>query len=117
MIGSLAGSMAALKAFDTKMQVTSRNIANVSTEEFKKSRATLTEGPGGNVQADVDRIDTPGQIIFQRDGGKVTEKELSNVDLTEEIPEMILTQHGYDANLKAVKTQDEMLGSMLDTLG
>jgi len=77
---------------------------------------TLAQGPGGNVQADVDRIDTPGHTILQRDGGNLTEKELSNVDLTEEMPEMILTQHGYDANLKAVKTQDEMLGLMLDTL-
>jgi len=117
MIGSLGISMAALKAHGTKMQVTSRNIANINTEQFKKGRATLTQGSGGMVQARVDQIDTPGHTVLQVDGGSITEKELSNVDLTEEISNMIVTQNGYEANLKAIKTQDEMLGAAIDIVG
>ena len=51
------------------------------------------------------------------DGDEATKRELSNVDLTEEMSEMITTKHGYTANLKAVETQDEMLGAALDIVG
>jgi flagellar hook protein FlgE len=37
--------------------------------------------------------------------------------LAEELTEMIPTQAGYDANLKAIQTEDEMLGALLDTVG
>jgi flagellar hook protein FlgE len=39
------------------------------------------------------------------------------VDLSEGISEMIITQHGYGANLQTVKAQDEVLGEALDILG
>jgi len=117
MVSSLESNTAAFKAFGTKMEVTANNIANVNSEEFKKSRALLKEDSNGNVQVDVDRVDTPGHAIISAEEGSVTEKELSNVDLSEEISEMILTKHGYEANLKAVKAQDDMVGTVLDILG
>ena len=49
--------------------------------------------------------------------GEVLEKEISNVDLTEEIPDLMITKRAYQANLKTIETQDEMLGSLLDTIG
>jgi flagellar hook protein FlgE len=55
----------------------------------------------------------PGVTSAIQDGVAI-EKEMSNVDLTEEIPEMIPTQRGYEANLKAIKTQDEMLGTLIN---
>ena len=117
MVSSLANNAAALKAFGTKMRVTANNIANVNSEDFKKSRAELKAGPDGNVQVDINSIDTPGHPIITEEEGQATEKELSNVDLSEEFSEMILTKHGYEANLKAVKAQDDMLGAVLDILG
>jgi flagellar basal-body rod protein FlgC len=49
--------------------------------------------------------------------GKKVEKETSNVDLAKEIPDLMLTKRAYQANLKTIETQDEMLGSLLDTIG
>ena len=117
MVGSIGSNLAALKAFGTKMDVTANNIANVNSEGFKKSSAKLTEGANGDIQVDVERINTPGPSITTTDGDQVTKKELSNVDLAEEMPEMIMTRHGYSANLEAVKAQDDMLGDILDILG
>ena len=117
MVSSLGINTAALKAFGTKMGVTAENIANVNSEEYKKSRAVLKAGPNGDVQVDIERIDTPGPSIVSVEGGQTTKKELSNVDLSEEISEMIIAKHGYGANLKAVKAQDELLGEALDILG
>ena len=47
MVGFVGSNPAALKAFGTKMEVTANNVANVNSDEFKKSRATLKEGENG----------------------------------------------------------------------
>lgn len=117
MVGSIGNNLTALKAFGNKMDITSKNIANVNSEEYKKSRAVLNEDGHGGVRVDVERIETPGPSITTMDGDEVTKRELSNVDLTEEMTEMITTKHAYTANLKAVETQDEMLGAALDIVG
>lgn len=40
--------------------------------------------------------------------------EGSNVDLAEEMAGMIITKHGYVANLKAIRAADELLGRLVD---
>ena len=99
------------------MDVTSNNIANVNTDEFKKSKATLKEGPSGDVQVEINRINTPGHRYQELEGDQMVEKETSNVDLTEEFPQMMVTQHAYGANLKVLQAHDQMLGATLDILG
>ena len=47
----------------------------------------------------------------------MVENELSNVDLAEELPQTILAQRGYEANLKTIQTYDETLKSIIDILG
>lgn len=116
MIGSINSNIAALTAYGIKMRVTSDNIANVYTDGYKKSRATIDSGPDGQVAVHVNRIDTPGFILPFTDGERLAMRELSNVDLAEEIPEMILTRNAYQANLRAIAAQDEMLGTLLDVL-
>lgn len=39
------------------------------------------------------------------------------VELAEEIPAMILAQHGYTANARVLSVQDEMSGALIDVLG
>ena len=41
-------------------------------------------------------------------------KETSNVDLAEEFPQMMIAQRGYEANIKALKAQSDVLKSLLD---
>jgi flagellar hook protein FlgE len=116
MIYSTDTNLSALRAFDQKLQVIANNIANVNTEGFKKNRAILKDGPRGDVQVDIDRVETPGRSDFELTDGKIMERELSNVDLSEEIPQTIPTQRGYEANLTLFKTQDEMLGTVIDMI-
>ena len=40
--------------------------------------------------------------------------EMSNVDLAVELPSMMLTQRFFQANIKMIQINDEMLGSLLD---
>ena len=117
MIPSVNSTISALQAYKSKMRVIANNIANVNTDEFKKGRATLREGTNGGVQVNVQRVNTPGIRYKTFEGDRLTEKESSNVNLEEEIPEMIVTQRTYEANLKVLQTQNKMLGSVLDIMG
>jgi len=99
------------------LRVTANNIANVNTDEFKKSRATLREGANGEVQVNIHRVNTPGFRYKVFEGDRLAEKESSNVNVGEEIPEMMVTQRTYEDNLKVLRTRNKMLGSVLDIMG
>jgi flagellar basal-body rod protein FlgC len=114
MIAAILNNLSALHAFDKKMQVTSNNVANINTNGFKKSQAVLKEGDNGGVKVDVHQVKTSGYPMKQLEGNRVMETETSNVDLTEEFGERIVTQNAYSVNLNTIKTQEEMLGSLLD---
>ena len=116
MIPNIQNNLSAISAFNKKMQVTANNIANVNTNEFKKSRAVLSEGENGGVKVDINKVETPGYPTQELRGDEQIETETSNVDLTEEFGESIVTQHAYNANLKIIKSQDEMLGTLLDII-
>lgn len=117
MIYPAGPAISALYAFRKKMDVTSNNIANVNTDEFKKSRATLNEGPTGGVEVHIQEVNTPGIPKKTIQNDRVVDVESSNVDLAEELTDMIATQNAYNANLKSTQTLDDMLGSLLDILG
>ena len=117
MIPSVNSTISALQAYKTRLGVTADNIANVNTAEFKKSRVSLKEGINGDVQVDINRVNTPGHRYQELEGDQLIEKEGSNVSLEEEIPEMMVTQRTYEANLKVLQTQNKMLGTLLDITG
>ena len=115
MVSSVYNStLSALQAFGMKMCVSAHNIANVNTDGFKKSRAILEQGFHNSVRVDIRRMDTPGPFIYEWSQGRMTERELSNVNLAEEIPQLMITQRCYEANLKMIQTQSEILGKMID---
>lgn len=109
----IGNNISALSAFGTQMNVTSNNIANVNTDGFKRSRTVLEEGLNSSVNPRVEKINTPGPLVQESTESGET-RELSNVDLAQEITSTIPTQRGYEANLKMVQTKDEMLGKVID---
>jgi flagellar hook protein FlgE len=114
MINPTDNSLSALSAFRKKMDVTANNIANVLTDEFKKSRVTFEDASPGGVAAVIDRVETQGvpKETIRDDHTELVES--SNVDLGEELTDIIPTQTAYSANLKTLKAQDEMMGSLLN---
>ena len=117
MISALNSTVSALRAFVTKMGVTAHNIANVNTDGFKKNQARFQTVQNGGVRVEIRKDNSPGLRYDVTENGKTVEKETSNVDLSEEIPDLMITKRAYQANLKTIETQDEMLGSLLDTIG
>lgn len=114
MISGISSSLSGLSAFTRTLSNAAGNIANVNTDGYKKTRATIVEDANGLPEVSVERRDTPGSLIQETDG---TLRELSNVELAEEIPRMMISQRGYEANINALKVQDEMIGSLLDIVG
>ena len=117
MISAVNGTISALRAFVTKLGVTADNIANVNTDGFKRNRAYLNEDVNGGVRVDIKKDESPGLRYDVIEDGEKVEKETSNVNLAEEIPDLMLTKRAYQANLKTIDTQEEMLGSLLDIVG
>jgi flagellar basal body rod protein FlgG len=112
MISGIASSLSALAAFGKKIANGAHNVANCDTDGYKRSDATITEGEAGLPAVTLTRSGSPGALI-QEEG---TMRETSNVELTMELPQMMIAQRGYEANIKALKSQDEMLESVLDIL-
>lgn len=113
MISGIGASLSGLMAFGKKLSNAANNIANSNTAGYKKTEATITEDSVGLPDVSLARNEAPGVLFQEQDGAKV---ELSNVDLAEELSETIVAQRGYQANIKALKAQTDMLGSVLDIL-
>jgi flagellar hook protein FlgE len=113
MSNAIGAALSALGAFGKKLNVTANNIANVNTEGFKKSRAILQDADPSGVTVSISQVDTPGFPVPATDG--TTEmKESSNVDLGEEIINLQITKHAFNANAKTIEAEEAMLGSIFD---
>lgn len=112
MISGINSSLAALFTFGNKLSNTAGNIANVNTDGYKKRVAVIQDDSAGQPQLDVTTSNEPGALI--QENGVMT--ETSNVDLAEELPQLIVSQRGYEANIKALEVQDEVLKSTIDIL-
>ena len=113
MISASATSLSALQAFGSKIQANANNIANANTDGYKKTRVNLASKAPQGVQIQIDRSGTAGPTVYQDGDSGPESVELSNVDLGNEIPEMILNSTYYKANLKTIQVENEMLGSLL----
>ena len=69
-----------------------------------------TEASG--VKAQVEKVNSPGPVTYEATNSGNDVVELSNVDLSVEIPDMNLNATMYKANLKTIETVSEMTGEL-----
>ena len=115
MVSAIDSALAGLAVFKKKMDVSANNIANVSTEGFKKSRVIAVEGETGNPQGRAEKVNTPGVPLSAIGPGFAG--ETSNVDLATEMVTTMMSQKGYIAQLKTIENEKEALDTLLDTFG
>ncbi len=95
--GNIFGiSVSALSAYITRLNVTANNVANMNTEGFKPSVATINAVSDGGVSPTIRQLEIP------------------EVDMAKEMVDLITTEFGFKANLNAVRTEDEIINSILD---
>jgi flagellar hook protein FlgE len=86
------------------MNNNANNIANVNTDGFIPQNTTIKESGKGSTEAISSRASD-------------TQSEKSQTDLTKEITDQLSIENTTKANVQAIRTQDEMLGSLLDIKG
>lgn len=110
---AFAIALTALAAFDKKLDVSANNIANIETNNFKKSRVEFQENAVSGVKVTISRDNTPGMEIDPNpQTGEL--QQTSNVALEEEIAGQIVTRYSYEANILTIKTAEEMQKELLD---
>lgn len=114
MISGIGSSLAGLFAFGSKLSAAAHNVANVNTDGYRKTTATIAEGEKGLPVVAYGKPNVPPQVIREPDG--IT-GERSNVELSEEFTRMMISLRGYEANIKTLKTEDEMIGTLIDIIG
>ncbi|SRR5579884_1462350 len=113
MLSPLGASLSGLRASLEKLDASANNIANLSTDGFKKDQVLFSEGAGGGVVAEVTKSAEPGPF-YQSPKGELV--QASNVDLAEESAQQILARYTFSMNLATIKTTDEMEKSIIDLL-
>lgn len=130
MISSVNASLSALMAYGKRMGVHANNVANMYSSDFSKSRVLMKAGTDQTVTAEIESVESqvlPREEIAENqspdvapDAGEPVPVDAlagnggSNVDLAEEIVGTIISQNAYNANLKMIQAQDELMGVLLD---
>ena len=89
-------NISSMHAYEDWLSNNSNNIANVNTQDYKSIDTTL-KNSSGNVTAH-------------------TTKSTNGVDLAKEITDQIVIKDGFNADATAIKTEDEMIGTVLNLL-
>ncbi len=90
----ISSSVTSMQAHRNWMDVSANNVANINTRNFKADDTIITDGPGVSVR--------------QTEGP---------TDLAEEMTDQIVIAGGFAAQTSVVRTEDEMLGTLLDMKG
>ncbi|MBI3802181.1 MAG: flagellar biosynthesis protein FlgC [Nitrospirae bacterium] len=113
MLSPLGASLSGLRASIEKIDASANNVANLSTDRFKKDSILLSEGAGGGVVVEVEKSTEPGPF-YQSPKGELV--QASNADLTEESTQQLLAKYAFSMNLATLKTTDEMENGIIDLL-
>ena len=110
-------NVSALQAFSNQMQVSSNNVANSLSDEFKADRAYNVEAENGQVQTSISETQASAPLVEDplKDDGSL--KELSNTNIAEEMIVQVQAENGFEANAKMIQAFDETTGTLLDTIG
>jgi flagellar hook protein FlgE len=94
---NISNNVASITANQTVLNTTANNIANVNTDKYVPKDTIVTNNLSTNTR------------LADNTGNK-----MSQTNLSKEIPDLIVEEKVNAVNVNAIKTQDEMFGSLLD---
>ncbi|MDY0124333.1 hypothetical protein [Sulfurimonas sp.] len=98
---NVSNNISSLQAHQTMMNSSANNVANVNSEKYVPTDVRM-QSSENSVTPNVRRADDNGSANSQS-------------DLSKELTDQIVVEDVTAANVAAIRTQDEMLGSLLDT--
>ena len=114
MIDGIYKSAMALTVHENRLAASAHNIANITTEGYKSIRSDIYDDKSGSLKNRISKSEEAGPMSVTLSDQAIRISEQSNVSVVEETKNTTLTQRGYEANLKTIKTTDEMLGNAID---
>ncbi len=97
----ISSSVSSIQANRSYMNANAVNVANVSSDGFAPTRTTMQESSKGGVRA-----------TFSQES--IDSASKNQTDLSKELTDQISIEKSVGANVSAIKTQDDMFGSLLD---
>lgn len=98
---NVSNNISSLQAHQTMMNSSANNVANVNSEKYVPTDVRM-QSSENSVTPNVRRADDNGSANSQS-------------DLSKELTDQIVVEDVTAANVATIRTQDEMLGSLLDT--
>jgi len=108
-------ALSGIQAGGRILGASAHNIANAQTENFKRTQTTLEESSAGGVIVSLSQDNRPGPQLPTGDD-PFAFRQGSNVDLGEEIIHTLEATNIIETNLASIRTQDKVLGSLLDII-
>ncbi|MDD2266580.1 hypothetical protein [Sulfuricurvum sp.] len=100
----ISSNVSSLISNQTYMNNSAANVANVNTDSYVPRNTTISETQNGGTKANTTLATSTGS-------------EKSQTDLTKEMTDQIVIEKTAASNVQAIRTQNEMLGSLLDIRG
>jgi len=97
---NISNNLSSINAHQTMLNSSAHNVANVNTDGFVPNGSTIGSD-GNSVSANAYKADNNGS-------------DKSQTDISKEIPDQMIAEKATMGNVSAIKTQDEMFGSLLD---
>lgn len=97
---NISNNISSMQAHQSMLNNSAHNVANVSTDKFIPTNTNIVGGEK-SVRAQSSKADDNGSMRSQ-------------TDLAKEMTDQIVSVDATSVNVTAIKTQDEMLGSLLD---
>ena len=98
---NISNNVSSIQAQQTMLNTSANNVANVNTDKFVPSDTRIINSSNSSVAAYNVKADDNGS-------------QKSQTDLAKEIPDQIVSQNATGVNVAAIKTQDQMFGTLLD---
>ncbi len=97
----VSSNISSIQAHQTLMNNNADNIANANTDGFIPTSGTISERAGNAVTANLSAATDTGTAQSQ-------------TDLSKELTDQVVIEDVVEANAAAIKTQDQMFGTLLD---
>ncbi|PCJ62758.1 MAG: hypothetical protein COA73_05970 [Candidatus Hydrogenedentota bacterium] len=111
MIQGILHSISGMLSATRKTEATAQNIANINTPGFQPIR---TDSNGNQVRNQTVPDETNGSSVNSLDALPSSIAVPPQVNLATEMTNLLINQRAFEANVNALKMQDEALGDLLD---
>lgn len=100
----ISSNVSSIMSNQSWMNNNANNVANLNTDRFVPQETTISETQNGGTKANTEAATSNGS-------------EKSQTDLSKELTEQTTIQKTTESNVQAIRTQNEMYGSLLDIRG